>query len=152
GLVTAKTAGPATITVATAALPLDHVIVRPDSGLPPASFGVAVSCVVWPTCRVAVAGLTVTDATGTTTAVTVIAAVPLCPSLAAVIVAAPTVTPVTTPLVLTVATDGLELVHVTVRPVSGLPFTSWSVAVSCSVCPTGTLPDAGLTATEATDA
>src|SRR5438034_41345 len=80
---------PLAVTVATAVLLLPQLTVRPDNGLPLASFGVAVSCTVWPTCTDAVLGLTVTDATGTV--LTVIAAVPLCPSLVAVIVAAPAV-------------------------------------------------------------
>src|SRR2546425_13084590 len=50
-------------TVATAALLLAHVTTRPDSGAPLASFGVAVSCSVCPTCRLAAAGLTSTDPT-----------------------------------------------------------------------------------------
>src|SRR2546430_2616762 len=40
---------------------------------------------------------------------------------------------VTSPLELTVATDVLELAHVTTRPDNGLPFTSLGVAVSCAV-------------------
>src|SRR6266568_2969116 len=95
---------PLALTVATAVLPLDQLIVRPESELPFASFGVAVSCIVWPTCTDAVAGVTVTDATGTV--VTVSAAVPLLPSDVAVIVAAPTATPVACPVPLTVATAG----------------------------------------------
>jgi hypothetical protein len=83
-------------------------------------------------------------------AVTVIAALPLCPSLAAVIVAEPATCPVTSPPVLTVATLGLLLAHVTVRPVSGLPFASLGVAVSCTVAPATTLAVAGLTVTDAT--
>src|SRR6266516_596928 len=67
--------------------------------------------------------------------VTVINAVPLWPSLVAVIVAVPTTTPVTRPVALTLATLGALLPHVTVRPVSGLPFASRGVAVSCAVCP-----------------
>ena len=119
---------PLPLTVATAVLPLAHVTTRPESALPLASCGVAVSCRVCPCCRFAVAGLTVTDATGTR--VTVIAAVPLCPSLAAVIVAEPSATPVTSPLPFTAATALLPLDQVTVRPDSGLPFASSGVAVS----------------------
>src|SRR5438876_11208536 len=78
---------PLPLTVATAVLPLAHVTIRPDSALPLASFGVAVSCWVCPGCRLTVAGLTVTDATGTLATVT--AAVPLVLSLVAVIVVAP---------------------------------------------------------------
>src|ERR1051325_10144181 len=122
---------PLPLTVATDVLLVDHVTVRPVSGLPFASFGVAVSCTVWPTPTLAEAGLTVTDATGTL--VTVIAAVPLLPSLAAVIVAEPAATPVTRPLPFTVATDVLLLVQVTTRPVRVLPLASLVVAVSCVV-------------------
>src|SRR5438552_3828594 len=139
---------PLAVTVATAVLLLPQLTVRPDNGLPLASFGVAVSCTVWPTCTDAVLGLTVTDATGTV--LTVIAAVPLCPSLVAVIVAAPAVTPVTTPLPLTVATPVLLLPQLTGRPDNGLPLASFGVAVSCTVWPTGTDAVLGLTVTDAT--
>jgi hypothetical protein len=44
----------------------------------------------------------------------------------------------------------LVVAHVTVRPVSGLPFASFGVAVSCTVCPTATLAVAGLTVTDTT--
>src|SRR6266487_5381529 len=135
-------------TVATAVLPLDQLTVRPVSGLPFASFGVAESCCVCPTNRLADVGLTATDATGTLDTVT--AAVPVCPSLAAVIVAAPALTPVTRPLAATVATAVLPLDQLTVRPVNGLPFASFGVAASCTVCPTDTPADVGLTTTDAT--
>src|SRR6266550_5358692 len=82
--------------------------------------------------------------------VTVMAAVPLCPSLVAVMVAEPATFPVTSPLVLTVATAVLLLDHVIVRPDSGLPFASFGVAVSCTVLPSFTLAGDGLTVTEAT--
>src|SRR2546422_374518 len=78
--------------------------------------------------------------------VTVMAEVPLCPSLVAVIVADPAATPVTSPLPLTVAADVLLLCHVTVRPTSGLPFASLGVAVSCRLLPAVTVADAGVTA------
>src|ERR1700688_1155580 len=93
-------------------------------------------------------GLTATDATGT--GVTVIAAVALWPALLAVMVASPGAMPVTRPLPATVATLGLLEVQVTTRPLNGLPFASLSVAVSCVVCPTITLADAGLMVTDAT--
>src|SRR5213083_342294 len=80
------------------------------------------------------------------------AAVPLLPSLVAVIVAEPTTTAVSRPLLLTVATAVLELVHVTVRPVRVLPLASFRVAVAWSVPPTATLGDARLTVTVATGA
>jgi len=125
---------PLLFTPATAALLVAHVTARPESVFPPASFVVAVSCTVWPTCALAVAGLTVTDATGTT--VTVIDAPPACPSLVAVMVAAPVATALTRPLLLTVATAALLVVHVTRRPVNGLPPASFGIAVSCTFCPT----------------
>src|SRR5256885_17144602 len=80
---------------------------------------------------------------------TVTGALPLLPSLVAVIVAEPWVTPVASPSGETVATLGLLLAHVTNRPCSGLPSRSCGVAVSCSVSPTGMLLDDGHTATPA---
>src|SRR5882762_6028471 len=139
---------PLELTVATAVLELAHVTTRPDNGLPLASFGVAVSCTVVPSFTEGAAGVTLTEATGTT--VTVTLAVPLCPSLVAVIVAEPAATPVTSPVPFTVATAVLLLAQVTTRPASGAPLASLGVAVSCSVCPACTLPDVGLTATDAT--
>src|SRR6266704_1925483 len=65
--------------------------------------------------------------------VTVMAAVPLWPSLVAVMVAEPATTLLTRPLAFTVATDVLLLLHETTRPVNGLPLTSFGVAVSCTV-------------------
>src|SRR6266487_1263473 len=141
---------PLELTVATDVLLLAHVIVRPVSGLPLASFGVAVSCAVCPAGTEAEAGLTVTVATGTVTAVTVIADVPLLPSAVAVMVAEPATTPLTSPLELTVAMDVLLLVQLIVRPVSVLPFASLGVAVSWTVCPAVTAAEAGLTVTVAT--
>src|SRR6266566_4169140 len=141
-------ASPVALTAATAALLLAQVIVRPVRTFPAESLVVAESWTVAPSSTLAVAGVSVTDATGTVATVT--AAVPLCPSLAAVIVAAPTPIDVTSPLAFTVATPALLLAHVTVRPVSGLPFPSSGVAVSCVVAPTCTVVDAGLTTTRAT--
>src|SRR5437016_2688002 len=140
-------------TVATAVLLLPHVTVRPVSALPAESFGVAVSCTVCPTRMLAVAGETATEATDATgTSVTVTVALPAFPSLVAVIVAVPTTTLATSPLPLTVATLGLLLDHITVRPVRVPPAESFGVAVSWTVCPTVRLAVAGATATEATEA
>src|SRR5205814_5068152 len=139
---------PLLLTVATDVLELDHVTVRPESGFPPASFGVAVSCTVWPACTDAEGGVTSTVATGTF--VTLIDEVPLLPSLVAVIVAEPGVTPETSPLLFTAATAVLELDHVTVRPESGAPFASFGVAVSCTVWPACTDAEGGVTSTVAT--
>lgn len=69
-----------------------------------------------------------TDDTGTT--VTLTAAVPLFPSLVAVMVAEPAATAETTPLAETVATPGALLDHATVRPVNTLFAESVVVAVS----------------------
>ena len=66
-------------------------------------------------------------------AVTVMAALPLCPSLVAVMVAEPTTFAVTSPWPFTVATVVLVLAHVTVRPGSAFPFASLGVAESCTV-------------------
>src|SRR5256712_4523961 len=136
-------------TVATAPLLVVQVTVRPLSGLPLASLGVAVSCTAPPTYTFGAVGLTATEATGGVVPVT--AAEPLCPSLVAVIAVVPAATPVTNPPAETVAMAGLVVVHVTARPPSTLPPASLGVAVSCSVEPTETLADAGLTATEATE-
>src|SRR5206468_12436656 len=119
---------PLAVTVAPDAALVAHVSVRPETGLPAESFGVAVSSSVPPTDLPATAGLTVTDATGT--GVTVTVAVPLFPSLVAVIVAVPTVTPVTSPVADTVATDVALVAHVTTRPDRGFPAASLGVAVS----------------------
>src|SRR6266545_4167495 len=140
---------PLVLTVATAVLLLVQPTVRPDRALPLASFGVAVSCTVCPTRMLAVAGLTATEATGT--GVTVTAALPLWPSLVAGIGAEPAATPETSPLLeITVATAVLLLVQLTARPERVVPFASFGIAVSCTVCPTRMLAVAGLTATEAT--
>src|SRR5437867_9867631 len=139
---------PLGLTVATAVSLLAHVSARPVNALPAESFGVAVSCTVRPTVRLAVAGATATEATETD--VTVIAAVLLLLSLVAVIVAEPAATLVTRPLGLTRATVVSPLPHVTVRPVNVPPAESFGVAVSCTVCPTRILAVAGETATDAT--
>src|SRR6266566_1508887 len=141
---------PVALTVATVVLLLAQLMTRPVNTLPAESFVVAASCAVWPTKTLAEAGLTVTEATDTVATVTVITAVPFCPSLLAVIVAVPATAPVTSPLPLTAATVALLVAHVTVRPVSGLPFASFGVATSCTICPTVTVAEAGLTAIDAT--
>jgi hypothetical protein len=94
----------------------DHVTPRPVSGVPLASFVVAVSCRVDPTITSAVAGLMLTVATGT--GVTVRVAWPLFVSLVAMIWARPVPTEVTNPPDETVATLALLDVQVTDRPVN----------------------------------
>src|SRR5262245_62558657 len=125
-----------------------HVTTRPVRTLPFASCSVAVSCSVARTFTLGLFGPTVTVATGI--AVTVTADVPLCPSLVAVIVTGPAPTPETRPVALTVARVGSLLVHVTTRPVRGLPFASFGVAASCTVAPTITPAGLGGTVTVAT--
>ena len=139
-------------TVATAVLLDVQVTVRPVSVVPFASFVVAVNCTVavWPAVSVAVDGETVTVATGG--GLTVIAAVPVLPSLVAVIVAVPWATAVTTPVTLTVATAVLLDVHVMVRPESTLPFASVVVAVSVVVCVGTNVAVDGVTVTVLTGA
>src|SRR2546421_12475299 len=127
---------PLTFTVALAVSLDDQVTARPESGLPLASLGVAVSCTVCPTGALADDGVTVTEAPGTGTLITVMVAVPLFPSLVAVIVAVPAAFAVTKPVPLTVAIAVSLDDHVTARPESGLPLASFGVAVSCTVCPT----------------
>src|SRR5436309_14352927 len=80
------------------------------------------------------------------------AADPVLPSLVAVTVAGPALTPVTRPVVDTVATVGVPEVHGTTRPVSTFPAASFVVAASCTVLLTATLADAGVTVTDATGA
>src|SRR5207245_931391 len=136
-------------TLATAALPLCQVIVRPVSGLPTASCGVALSCTVAPTTMLAVGGATATVATGLGLPVT--APVSPLPSLVAVTVTGPPAPlPVTSPVASTLAIAPSLLCQVTVRPVSGLPAASCGVALSCTVAPTTMLAVGGATATVAT--
>src|SRR5439155_20839306 len=82
--------------------------------------------------------------------VTVMAEVPVLPSLVAVMVAGPAATPVTSPLPFTVANAVALLDQDTARPGRGVPFASFGVAVSWTVLPASTLADAGVTVTEAT--
>src|SRR6266581_2758962 len=136
-------------TVARVALLVPHVTVRPVSVLPFASFSVAVSCSVMPTATLAGAGVTATESTGAGVIVT--ADVPLFASLVAVMVTGPPAAlAVTTPFTSTVAMVASLVVHVTVRPVSGLPAASFGVAVSWRVVPVKILAVVGLTSTEAT--
>jgi len=137
-------------TVATAVLLELHVTTRFVTTVPFKSLTVTERAVVLPVETVAVAGVTVTDPTGIGTIVT--EAVPDFPSLVAVIVAVPNVTPVTTPALVTVATAVLLDVHVTTRPVSTVPLASFSVAASAPVCPITIELVAGATVTVATGA
>src|SRR5256885_1340832 len=139
-------------TSAIVALPVRQMTTRPLSGLPFASLGVAVSCVLAPTCTLAVGGATSTVATGAE-AVTVTAAVPLLPSpVAGMGTGPPPAFPVTIPPAFTAATAASPVCHVTLRPRSGLPLASFSVAVSWTVPFTRMVAVAGVTTTDATGA
>src|SRR5689334_17381546 len=139
---------PVLLAVAVAGALLVHVTVRPVSVPPAAFFRVTDICFVAPTATLALAGLSVTEATGA--AVTVIAALPLAPPLVAVIVALPAATPETRPAADTVATAVLLDVHVNDGPLIAVPDESAAVAVSCDVRPVPTLAVAGVTVTAAT--
>src|SRR6266853_1347448 len=139
---------PLAVTVATATLLVAHVTTRPVNGLPLASRGIAVSCTACPTPALTVAGLTLTDATGM--GFTVTAALPVVPSLVAVIVTAPAATPVTSPVEETVAVAGALEAHVIARPESTVPAASFGLATTCTLAPTSTSAVAGLITTEAT--
>jgi hypothetical protein len=123
---------PVALTVSTAELLETQVTVRPVSTLPFASFVVAVSCCVPPMIIGVVGAEIVTVATGA--GVTVTAALPVLPSLVAMMLAVPTLTAVTSPVdVLTVATTELSELQVMVRPVRTRPFESSRVALACVV-------------------
>jgi hypothetical protein len=139
---------PSAETVATAGLRELHVTARPLSVAPLASSVVAAA---WPVPTAVMefgVRLTFTEATGTT--VTVIEVVAVFPSLVAVMVAVPTDTAVTRPVVLTVAAPVLLELHVTARPVSALPLASLVSAASCWVAPVTMLADKGVMVTDAT--
>src|SRR5256885_4703660 len=145
------TTKPLAFTVATPGVLLAHDIARPPSSLPFASLGVAVSWTVPFAKIVADVGLMATEATGA--GVTLTLAVPLLPSLVAVIVIGPPrAFPATRPLPSTIAIVALLVCHVTTRPLSALPVASLGVAVSWTVPFTWMLAVAGVTATDATGA
>jgi hypothetical protein len=79
----------------------------------------------------------------------VIAAVPIVPSLAALIVTVPAAIAVTNPFT-TLAFVASLVDHVTVRPVSAVPLASRGVAVNCVVAPIASSAADGVTATDAT--
>jgi hypothetical protein len=96
-----------------------QVMVRPVRGLPDSSVTVAVNVCDSPASSVNSPGSTETDPTATKMTDTV--ALPLFPSELAVIVAEPSPTPVTKPVVETVATASSVLAQTTERPARGLP-------------------------------
>src|SRR5439155_21304677 len=78
--------------------------------------------------------------------VTVIAQVPVLPSLVAVIVAGPAATPVTSPLPFTVANAVAPLDQVTARPGRGVAVASWGGGVGWGVVPVSTVARGGRSA------
>ncbi len=108
--------------VATPEKVLDHVNTAPEMGLPFESFAVAVNCRVAPTLMLAVIGKMETEAT---TGVTVrVTGELVTPSLVAVIWVVPTLRPVATPELSTLATLVALLFQVKVIPVTLFPLES----------------------------
>jgi hypothetical protein len=137
-------------TFAIEVLPEFQPMTRPVSTLPLASLVVAVSCADAPTCRVAFAGDTDTDATGIGAgALTLKLEELVLPSLVALIIALPAPVALIVPAVSTVATPKLELAQVTVRPESRFPLESSRIAVARAVCPIRTAEGVTATATVA---
>jgi hypothetical protein len=149
---TSPLTSPVPDTDATALFDELHVTVRPVSVAPDASRVTTESWTVPPTFTELVPGLTTTVATGAGSAFIVTDAVPLLPSLVAVIVTVPAPNVETSPLADTVASDVFEELQVTVRPDSCAPLASRIVAVSCTAVPTLTVLDEGETVTVATGA
>lgn len=126
-------------TVATPGWLVLQVIVRPVRVLLLASRVVAESCVVPPTCKLAVAGLTETEATGTGDGAATLSELdPVFPSLVAEIVAVPLASALTSPVAEIVATFEFELDQLIVRPTITVPVESSSVALACAVWPIAT--------------
>src|SRR4051812_2556645 len=116
------TTRPVLSTVAIRVSLLAHVTCAPGMTFPRESNTVAVRRNEPPTSTVVIAGVTSTRLTDG--ASTTIAAVPLRPSLDAVIVADPADTAATIPVDVTVATSGRFDDHVTARSLSGRPAAS----------------------------
>jgi hypothetical protein len=89
-------------------------------------------------------------ATAATKGVTVIVAWPETPSLVARMVVLPTASAETRPADDTVATDGVDELHVTLRPVNTPPEASRTVAFICTVLPATSDAMADVTDTDAT--
>lgn len=129
----APVTSPLPFTVAVALSLDDQLVVRPVRTLPFASRSVTDNCTVPLVTTLAECGLTLTEATGG--AETVIPTVPVLPSLVAAIVAEPTATAVTRPLLDTFATDVFDDDHAMVRPPNAVPSESRGVAVKVTVSP-----------------
>src|SRR5512143_3381018 len=139
---------PLVLTVATPALLVVQVIVRPLSGLRPASLGVAVSCTVAFTAMVAEDGVTSTDATGTVVPlviVTWVVSATGCPFLRTTAVAITWAVPADAGAVYIPSGLMVPLVAVyvgvrsTLSPLAVNPYAwNWSVPVVPSVASAGT--------------
>src|ERR1019366_2243956 len=128
---------PVLLTVATAALLLCQVTVRPGTTLPSESRTVAVSCCVPCTTTTAGAGATVMEEIdGGSAATTETFATPTAVPLVAVRFTVPTLRAVTRPAPFTTAIVVSVLLHVIERPGSRMPFASDAEAVKVSVSPT----------------
>jgi len=141
---------PVTLTVATLGRPELQAIDLPETTLPCASNGSAMSWAVWPTVRSRLDGETRTATTGT--GITWIWATADFPSMLAATGTVPTYRPVTTPDEETVAKLESATAQKTFRPVSTLPDASNADAVRVTVAPTTTLASGGATCTLATGA
>ena len=105
-----------------------HVAVRLGIAIPLPSYGVAVSCNVVPSCSCALGGVTLTNATGTSSTVSV--ALPVLPLVVADTSTTPGARATTRPVESTVAMAGVAELQAIVRPavVSGRP----SESASCN--------------------
>ena len=122
---------PAAETVATDELDVTHVTVAPEMMFPPESLTVATRVAVSPAdVKLRLVGARVTD---WATWLTVTVAVALTDPDVAVMVAVPSMTAVTSPAAETVATDALDVAHVTVAPEMMFPAASLTVATRVAV-------------------
>jgi hypothetical protein len=141
-------ATPELVTVATPVFVDVQEMTRPVNVPPAESRVVAVNEAVPPTAILAVAGVTVTDATGTT--ITVRTDVSAFVSLVAMMETEPAATPLATPEPFTVAIAVFVDRQVTTRPFSTLPDASRIVALKDCVPPMPIVAVAGASVTEAT--
>ncbi len=136
---------PVADTVATAGADDVNVTGRPISALPAASRTEKVSGSVSDTPRFRANGVTTTDATFVTPCKD---AMPVTPSISALIAVVPLLTIVTRPASDTVAIVGSAAVHFTApAPLTGLPSLSTRLAASCCVWPMRRLVTLGVTST-----
>jgi hypothetical protein len=135
-------------TVATAGVDELHATERPVSVAPRSSRSTALAVVVAPSVSDGNASVTTTVATGA--GITVSVALPVFPSLVAVMVAEPAAMADTVPPSFTVATVGDDDVQLTTRPVTAAPAAVRRSAVAFTVPPTVIWVADNATATEAT--